>query len=279
MSDPASAAETASATAGERSVRAELIEDGRVLRLVLDRRKGNVLDRAMIGELSDGLGEHAGRRELRLVVIRGAGGQFSYGASVPEHRREQAPELLGTFHRLARQVVGYPVPVASLVEGHCLGGALELVLCGHFVFATSTARFGCPEIRLGVFPPVLAALWPERLPAVARERLLLTGETVDAETARGLGVVTEVLDAADGGGSDPEEALLAWYRESLAPLSAFALRQGVRALRQATGVTEGFDRRLEATEAQYLGEVLESHDGNEGIEAFLEKRKAEWEDR
>jgi len=263
------------ATAETRSVRADLIEEGKVLRLVLDQPKGNVLDAEMIGRLSEALTAYEDRRELRLVVLRGAGGQFSYGASVPEHRAELAPELLSTFHRLARQVMGYPVPVASLVEGNCLGGALELVLCGHFVFATPSARFGCPEIRLGVFPPVLAALGSDRLPAVARERLLLTGETVDAETARRLGIVTEIFE----GDGDAENALLAWYRESLASLSAFALRQGTRALRRSPGLVDAFSRRLAATEKQYLEKLLPSHDGNEGIEAFLDKRKPVWEDR
>lgn len=274
MSD-ASASSAASSTAEASSVRAGLLEDGKVLRLVLDQPKGNVLDAAMIEQLEAALTEHEERRELRLVVFRGAGGQFSYGASVPEHRKELAPELLGTFHRLVRQVVGFPVPVASLVEGNCLGGALELVLCGHFVFATPSARFGCPEIRLGVFPPVLAALGSYRLPAVARERLLLTGETVDAETARRLGIVTEIF-AGDG---DPEDAILSWYRENLAPLSAFALREGVRALRGSSGFSDDFSRRLARTERQYLDNLLPSHDGNEGIEAFLEKRKPVWEDR
>lgn len=256
-------------------VRADLIEDGKVLRLLLDRSKGNVLDTVLIGELSAALTAHEEQADLRMVLLRGAGGQFSYGASVPEHRAERAPELLATFHRLARQVAGYPVPVASLVEGSCLGGALELVMCGHFVFASPSARFGCPEIRLGVFPPVLAALGPLQLTGGARERLLLTGETIDAETALRLGVVTAVL----GAGGDPEEELLGWYRENLAPLSAYALRQGVRAVRHSSGMLAAFSDRLAATEEQYLSGVLPSHDGNEGIEAFLEKRPPVWEDR
>lgn len=276
MSDD-SAGSTASSTAEASSVRTDLLEDGRVLRLVLDQPKGNVLDAAMIERLSDALTAHENRRELRLVVFRGAGGQFSYGASVPEHRAEMAPKLLSTFHRLVRQVAGYPVPVASLVEGSCLGGAFELVLCGQFLFATPSARFGCPEIRLGVFPPVLAALGPERLPAVARERLLLTGETVDARTAYRWGVVTEIFDVDEDG--DAEDALLVWYREKLAPLSAFALREGVKALRRTPGLLNDLNRRLTAVENQYLSNLLSSHDGNEGIEAFLEKRKPVWEDR
>jgi dihydroorotase (homodimeric type) len=78
---------------------------------------------------------------------------------------------------------------------------------------------------------------------------------------------------------DPREGLLAWYREALAPLSAFALRQGTAALRESSGFLAELDRTLDAAERRYVEEVLPSHDGNEGVEAFLERRAASWRDR
>ncbi len=253
------------------TIDASLLEGNSVLRLVLDRPRGNVLTLAMVRELDTALAAHRDQPDLRLVVLRGAGGNFSYGASVEEHRKEQAPELLKGFHQLVRSVAGYPVPVAALVEGACLGGGFEVVLCCHFVFATAGARFGCPEIQLGVFPPVLAALGSQRLGSALAERLLLTGATLDAAAAERLGLVT-LLD----GEGDPEDALLAWYRETLQPLSAFALRQGIRASRVSTGWLAAFERSLAAGERQYLDEVLPSHDGNEGVEAFPAKRTPAW---
>lgn len=256
------------------TLRAELIEGGTLLEVVLDRPKGNVLTSRMMSELSAVLAEHRDRPDLRLVVLRGAGGHFSYGASIEEHRKDQAPALLQGFHRLVRQLASHPAPVAALVEGQCLGGGFELVLPCHFLFATPEARFGCPEIKLGVFPPVLAAIGPQRLGGLVAERMLLTGESIDTSEAWRLGLLTRVFE--DG---DPREALLAWYRETLAPLSAFALRQGTRALRESAGWMIELDRTLQATEGQYLSEVLRSHDGNEGIEAFLARRKPEWSNR
>lgn len=256
------------------SVHRELLEEGTVLALTLDRPKGNVLDRALMEELGAALETHRESAPLRLVVLSGAGGSFSYGASIEEHRKDQAADMLAAFHRLIRQVAAYPVPLAALVEGRCLGGGFELVLACHFVFATPGAILGCPEIQLGVFPPVLAAFGARRLGGFLAERMLLTGETVDTETAHRLGLVTAVLPA-----EEPLAALLAWYREHLRPRSAFALRQGTRALRQGSGLLEELDRALTATEAQYLGELLPSHDGNEGIEAFLARRRPVWEDR
>ncbi|MCP3962546.1 MAG: cyclohexa-1,5-dienecarbonyl-CoA hydratase [bacterium] len=257
----------------ERPVTASLLEDGTVLRLVLDEPPGNVLTMAMVAELGEALEAHRGHQSLRLVLLRGAGRHFSFGASVEEHRREMAPDMLRGFHRLLRELAAYPVPTAALVEGSCLGGGFELALCCHFLFAAEGARFGCPEIKLGVYPPLLAAVGSQRLGSLVAERLLLTGETLDAAAAERLGFL-----AAPVADADLEEVALAWYRKRLRPLSAFALRQGTRAVRSASGFLATLESSLEAAEQQYLGEVLASHDGNEGIEAFLEKRPPVWSD-
>ena len=98
------------------SIRASSIEDGCVLELVIDRPKGNVLTMQVLAALGDELARHRDDRSLRLVLLRGAGGTFSYGASVEEHRREVAPKMLAAFHGFARTLAAYPVPIAALVE-------------------------------------------------------------------------------------------------------------------------------------------------------------------
>ncbi|MGZ6123663.1 MAG: enoyl-CoA hydratase/isomerase family protein, partial [Myxococcales bacterium] len=167
--------------------RAEVLEGGGLLRIVLDKPKGNILSQAVMAAVGEQLSLHASDRGLRLVLLQGANGHFSYGASVEEHRREQAPAMLRALSKLVRQVATYPVQIASLVEGRCLGGAFELVLATHLVFATPDAQFGCPEIKLGVFPPVLAALGPWRLGGALSDRLVLTGETLSGSQAHALG--------------------------------------------------------------------------------------------
>ena len=254
------------------TVHVELLEDGTLLRLTLDKPKGNVLDTAMMRELQAALAAHREEGALRLVVLRGAGGHFSFGASVEEHRREQAPAMLSTFHRFVRELAAYPVPVAALVEGRCLGGAFEVALCCHLVFATPGAVFACPEIKLAVFPPVLAAIGHLRLGGALAERLLLTGEDLDAATAQRAGVVAAVLEG------DVDEAMVGWYRRTLRPLSAFALRQATRASRTGSGLLAALDAPLQAIEQQYVDQVLPSADGNEGIEAFLQRRPPQWKD-
>lgn len=251
---------------------------GQIERILLDRPNGNILDLEMLAAIREGI-EHISKEpgSCKLLVFEGAGRHFSFGASVQEHLPETVGRMLPAFHRLFWDLERLSIPTAAVVRGQCLGGGFELVLACHFLFATPGARFGCPEIKLGVFPPVLAALGERRLGGFAAERMLLTGQSIDASEAWRLGFLTRVLD--DGAESpEPGEALLAWYRETLRPLSAFALRQGTKALRQATGFVAELDRALRATEEQYLREVLESRDGNEGIEAYLARRQPVWRD-
>jgi cyclohexa-1,5-dienecarbonyl-CoA hydratase len=256
------------------SIRADLIEGGRVLRLVLDAPKANILTMRMMDELRAELAAHRDRGALRMVLLRGAGGTFSYGASVPEHRRERAAAMLATFCDLVRDVATYPTPVAAMIEGRCLGGAFELALACHFLFATPTAVMGCPEVRLGVIPPVLAVLGPKRMGGALAERLLVTGADLDAGGAERAGLLAGIVPT----GTDPESFVLDWYRRTLAPLSAFTLREATRSAREASGLLAALEGPLEAAERRYVERLLPSHDGNEGIEAFIEKRAPQWMD-
>lgn len=253
------------------SIAVERVEDGRVLAVTLDRPKANVLTSAMMNELRRALAQARDDARLKMVLVRGAGGSFSYGASVPEHRRESAPSMLSTFHALVREVAAFPVPVVAAVEGKCLGGAFELTLACHVVFATPTASFACPEVKLGVVPPVLAVLGHMRLGAPTAEHMLLTGCEIDGARAEQLGFAT--LAEGDVGG-----AALAWYRANLAPLSAFSLREATHAVREGSGMLDALRERLAAAERRYIERLLPSRDANEGIEAFIAKRAPQWVD-
>ena len=254
-------------------VNATLLEDGTLLRLMLNRPKGNVLTMEMMTALSQALSDHIDNPNLRMVFIRGAGNHFSFGASVEEHVKEKAPAMLAGFHDMIRKVAAYPAPIAALVEGSCLGGAFELILACHMVFAAPSAAFGCPEIKLGVFPPVLAAIGAQRLGGPLAEKLILTGGTIDASMAEKAGLVSAIFS-----GGNPEEELMEWYRKNLRPLSAFAIRQGARVARLGSGLINALQDPLAKIEKQYVDEVLASNDGNEGITAFIERRKPVWKD-
>jgi len=256
------------------AIHADLLEGGRVLRVVLDAPKGNILSMQVMSSLREALAAHRDRRELRMVLLRGAGGNFSLGASVAEHRKDQAQAMLAAFSDLVRDVATYPVPIAALVEGRCLGGAFELVLACHLVFATRDAVLACPEIKLGVVPPVLAVLGHLRLGGATAERLLITGADLDVAAADRAGLLAGIVPI----GGDPEQWVLSWYRKTLAPLSAFSLREGVLTSRAASGLLSALDEPLQAAERRYVERLLPSRDANEGIEAFLDKRPPQWVD-
>ena len=240
---------------------AELLENGALLRV----RVGKILTSLKMAEIEHGLDEHARDPHLKLVVLQGENGNFSYGASVEEHRRETTPAMLHTLSHLVRTIARFPTPVAAYVEGRCLGGAFELLLACHLVFARADAQMGCPEIKLGVFPPVLAALGPWRLGGSLSDRLLLTGESIDGARALQAGFVSAVFDHF--------EVFLDWFRKGPALLSAAALRTAALSTRAPFD-----DARIEQMERLYLDRVLPSHDGSEGIEAFIARRAPQWRD-
>ena len=267
-------------TAGPGStITASLVEDGSVLSLVLNQPKANVLSMAMMAELRAALAAHRTHRKLRLVIVRGAGKHFSFGASVPEHRRDSAQAMLAAFHALVRDMASYPVPVAALVLGQCLGGAFELVLACHLVFAAPSAVFACPEIKLGVVPPVLAVIGHHRLGGPLAERMVMTGAELTAHQAHDRGLIAALLpEAFDGVDTAALPFVLDWYRATLAPLSAFSLREATHAARAGSGLLASLGAPLDAAERRYLEQLLPSRDGNEGIEAFLARRAPAWVD-
>ncbi|MGD0186050.1 MAG: cyclohexa-1,5-dienecarbonyl-CoA hydratase [Roseiarcus sp.] len=251
-------------------LQAWLDRDGRLLRLRLDRPKANILDAAMIGALEEAFAKQGSAEALRGVLIDAGGAHFSFGASIEEHLPEQCAAMLAGFHRLLLRLFASPVPVLVAIRGQCLGGGLELASAGHLLFAAPDAKFGQPEIQIGVFAPAASCLLPERVALAAAEDLLLSGRSIGAEEAFRIGLVTEIAD-------DPEAAALGYFDRHLAMKSAKSLRFATRAARQ--GTLERVSAKLAAVETLYLEELMASEDAVEGLRAFIEKRPARWKDR
>jgi cyclohexa-1,5-dienecarbonyl-CoA hydratase len=244
--------------------------DGALLRVRLSRPKANVLDAAMVAALDAELTAGAAQPRLKAVLLDADGPHFSFGASVEEHLPESVAAMLSGFHTLVLRLVAFPVPVLVVVRGQCLGGGLEVAAAGHRLFAAPDARFGQPEIALGVFAPAASCLLPERMPLGAAEDLLFTGRSIDAEEAHRTHLVQQVAD-------DPEKAALAWFDEYLAGRSAAALRQAVAAAR--VDLVARVRAKVEVVERQYLTGLMSTHDAVEGLTAFLQKRPPRWEDQ
>lgn len=248
-------------------VQSELLYDGAVARLVLNRPKANLIDLEMILALGEALEALRGRPGLRQIVLEGAGAHFSFGASVPEHMPGQVEAMLPAFHGLFRQLEGLSVPTVALVRGQCLGGGAELALWCGTVYCDPTAHIGVPEIRLGVFPPVAAMALRWRTGGAVATRLVLTGEILSGDAAAAVGL-------ADACVPDPESAWRAAYESTMAALSPVALRCAWRATRRP--LARALDEDLPALEALYLQELMAHPDATEGLGAFLQKRPPVW---
>jgi len=229
----------------------------------------NILDMVMLTELRNAL-RHV-KSDRPLLVISAAGEKaFSAGASVQDHTGERIEQMLTTFHECFRMMSRLDLVSIALVRGAALGGGCELALAADFVLASSKAKFGQPEIALGVFPPVAAYQLSRQVPPRRGLELLLTGDPVDAPTARELGMVNAVFDH-----DSFDEESRRWM-ERLLRHSASSLRLAKKAFRIASA--GDFSDRLARVEEVYLGELMETFDANEGLSAFLEKLKPAWKD-
>jgi cyclohexa-1,5-dienecarbonyl-CoA hydratase len=248
-------------------LKAWLEKDGALLRLRLARPKANLVDAAMIEALHEALSQYRRHVMLRGVILDAEGPHFSFGASVEEHLPEKCAVMLASLHALLLELLEFPVPVLVAVQGQCLGGGLELALACGRIFAAPGAQFGQPEIKLGVFAPAASALLPYRVNQPAAEDLLLTGRSIAAAEALAIGLVQAVVE-------DPAAAATAWFEQHLLGKSAAALACATVAAR---GVMQHQVRaRLAELERLYLDWLMRTHDANEGLAAFLEKRQPAW---
>jgi cyclohexa-1,5-dienecarbonyl-CoA hydratase len=243
---------------------------GRLLRLRLSRPKANLIDSAMIAALDGALSEHLGNPSLAAVMLDAEGPHFSFGASVEEHLPGECAAMLKGLHRVVLRLVESSVPVLVVARGQCLGGGLELALAGHLLFVAHDAKLGQPEMKLGVFAPAASCLLPEITDAAQAFDLLVSGRTVAGIQAAAMGIAYMAA-------IDPEPVALAYFNEQLNPKSASSLRYAVKAAR--CDLAARVRAKLENVERMYLDGLMQTHDAVEGLQAYLEKRTAQWQNR
>ncbi|MCX7703081.1 MAG: enoyl-CoA hydratase/isomerase family protein [Planctomycetota bacterium] len=239
-----------------------------IARVTLARPPLNILNIEMMGEICVALEGLLERDDIKAVAFFGEGKSFSAGVDVGEHIGEKASMMLEVFHRIFRLLIEIEKPSVAVVGGAALGGGCELATFCDVVIASENAKFGQPEVAVGVFPPVAAALW-QFLPSSKRAlELLLTGEVVSAEEALKAGIVSRVVG---------QERLM---EEAEKVLGSFSRMSGkvLRYAKRAAWVLlrEDFENALGEIEQIYLGELMRSKDAEEGLKAFLEKRKPMW---
>lgn len=258
-------------------VHPNLVEDRRdtvaVLRVEREDALG-ALSRSMVEALGAWCAGVAADRQVRAVVLTGTGRGFVAGADIGEYHGA-GQVAFDDYQRRSREVfaalAGLPQPTVAAVNGYALGGGLELALCCDLIVASSTARFGLPEVKLGLLPggggtQRLARALGTRL---AKE-LVMTGRFLDAAEADRRGLLAAV--------AEPEQLLdtAVALAERLAAGAPLAVREAKLLIDQ------GADAPLDVAwtlEQRVLSALFATQDAKEGIEAFVEKRDAHFRAR
>jgi enoyl-CoA hydratase len=245
----------------------KLEKDGAIAILTVDRPKAlNALNSATFHEMDHALRSLKG--DTRALIVTGGGDKaFVAGADIAEMvtiTAAQAREFSALGHHVFQSLENLPIPTIAAVNGFALGGGLELALCCHLRIASTTAKFGLPETKLGLIPGYGGTQRLQRLVGLGRAmQLVLTGGMIDAEEAVRIGLVNAVY---------PADVLL----EKTRAVAKEMTQNGPLALAAAiAAMTAGADLPLDkglALEAKQFGAVGRTADMREGTSAFLEKR-------
>jgi methylglutaconyl-CoA hydratase len=237
--------------------------DGAVLRVTLARpERRNAFDAALIAELAEAFVD-VGRS--RAVVLAGEGPSFSAGADVDWMRSsvdlsyEANVADANALRAMLEAIDGSPAPVVARVQGHALGGGAGLVAAADIAVASTDAVFAFSEVKLGIIPAVISPFVLAKIGAGQARRWFVTGERLDAETALRIGLVHEVTTDLDTAVDRVVAELL-----SAGPLAA---RWAKRLVRERPDGPET---------ARWIAERRTSEEGQEGLRAFIERRRPSW---
>lgn len=241
----------------------------RVVHITMDRPPLNVLDIPLCRELDAVLTACAADTAADVMVIEGEGQRaFSAGVDIRDHTREKVPEMLDVVHGVIRKLLALPQVTIAVVRGVCLGGGCELASSCDLVVASEESSFATPEIHVGCYPPVALARFSSLIGYHRAAEMILTGRTFSAQEALAMGLINRVFPG------DQLEGELKSLLEELLGKSGAVLRIALKGLRELS--LKGFADALRRSEDLYCTELLHTEDVEEGIRAFLEKRKPQW---
>lgn len=243
--------------------------DGQVAEIILNDAPANILTAAMMTEIRAFLKDDLQNKDRKLLIFKGAGDHFCFGASVEEHTADRVADMLPGFHLMCGDILAHPVPTMANVSGFCLGGGFELAIVCGLIFADEKSKYAVPEIQLGVFPPVAAALLPSLSNGVTASHMLLTGAKLTAAEMQNCGLINQIAAKAD-----LDQLIEDYIEKNILPRSASSLRFANRAVRMSINAI--YRQHIGDLERLYLDELMKSHDANEGIGSFLKKSAPQW---
>lgn len=241
---------------------------GQLARMTLTHPPLNVIDFQMMDELLAALQQLEQRREISVVTISGGERGFSAGVDVAVHTPDKIQTMLQKFHGLIGVLVKFPKITIAEVHGVCLGGGAELAMVCDMCLTTSDAKWGFPEITLGCYPPVACAALAALVGQKRAADLVFTGRTFSGEEAAAWGLANE---------AHPEgelQRVIQRTLDHLLKLSPAALAVAKKAFYAWDSMH--LDKGLARAENIYLEELMQTEDAQEGIAAWMEKRKPVW---
>jgi cyclohexa-1,5-dienecarbonyl-CoA hydratase len=244
--------------------------DGGLGTITLRKPPVNVLNIEMMDEINETLRGWIEERDLKVVLFDAEGKCFSAGVDVGEHMGDLAPKMIESFHGMFRLMEALGAVTVASVFGSCLGGGCELAIFCDLVIADETAKFGQPEIQVGVLPPIAAQVMPRIIGRKAANDLILSGRIISAQEAVEIGLINKTV--AKGDLSQETESFIKPYLS----LSAEVIRIAKKTIK--AGLMDEFEPSLKAIEDIYLNELMKTADAQEGLQAFLDKRKPVWKD-
>ena len=245
--------------------------EGGLTRITLNLPPLNIIDIPMLDEIHSALARVESEKDAKVLVFDHQGKAFSAGVSIRDHTPDKVSDMIDKFHGVFRKLNTLDLPTIALVDGMALGGGCELAVFCDIVLASERATFGQPEIKVGVFPPVAAVIFPHLIGRNRALELLLTGDTMDAAEAKGIGLINKVFP------TDQFRQKADEFIAKLTSLSGPVLKLTKRAVDRSlyTRASEA----LSAVEKLYLGELMHTEDAREGLVAYLEKRKPVWKNK
>lgn len=252
--------------AGQSRIGCEFSE--RVARITLAHPPLNIIDLPMMDELAAAFREIEANDDVVAIVLSGSERAFSAGVDIPAHRPETVHAMLSKFHAVIKSVARSRKVTVAVVRGACLGGAAEVAMVCDLVYTARDATWGFPEIKLACYPPVAAVALSALVGQKRAAELVLTGRSISGAEAMSIGLATGAAD------SEHLDGMVFEVLERVRQLSPSALALTKKAFYGWD--SQQFSRALDGAEHVYINELMKTHDAQEGIAAWIEKRDPRW---
>jgi len=240
--------------------------------LTINRPPLNILNISAMEEINEVLSSLVGNKEVKVLVISGSGEKaFSAGVDVTDHTEDKVEKMLQVFHDIFRNLYKLDQVTVAALKGLTLGGGCEIAIFCDLIIAADNLKIGQPEIKLSVLPPVALLILPRLVGLKKASELLLTGKIIEAREAEQIGLINKVSSLAS---FDSE---LESFIQPFTELSLVGLKYSKKGIN--LGLETTFLEGLERIEKIYHEELMTSEDAQEGLKAFMEKRKPLWKNR